>query len=101
MMLSAIAGGVSPAIRVGGISRSGTSLRNLSHAVVVANEPMPSVSKKSDDRAEHHRLDVWPARFADRGAGEHEREQEDREDERYQKRNQHWPLSMGDRLAPL
>src|SRR5258708_23150600 len=39
-----------PAVRqtrmVGGISRSGTSLRNFSQAVVGANEPMPSVSKK-------------------------------------------------------
>ena len=46
MMPSVIAGGVRPAIRVGGISRSGTSLRNLSHVVVVAKLPMPSVSKK-------------------------------------------------------
>ena len=31
---------------VGGISRSGTSCRNFSQAVVGANEPIPSVSKK-------------------------------------------------------
>ena len=101
MTLSAMAGGVSPTSMVGGISRSGTMRRNFNHAVVGANEPMPSVSKKLTTRPEHHRLDVWPSPFLYRGAGEHEREQEDREDERYQKRNQHWPLSMGDRLAPL
>ena len=38
-------GGVSPTSIVGGM-RSGTSLRNFSQAVVGANEPMPSVSKK-------------------------------------------------------
>src|SRR5215210_7242711 len=35
-----------PTSMVGGISRSGTSLRTLNQAMVVANEPMPSVSKK-------------------------------------------------------
>ena len=45
-MDSAIDGGVSPTSIVGGISRSGTSRRNLSHAAVGANDPIPSVSKK-------------------------------------------------------
>ena len=45
-MLSTIAGGVRPAIIVGGISRSGTISRNFIHAVFCANELMPSVSKK-------------------------------------------------------
>ena len=44
--LSAIAGGVRPAIIVGGISRSGTIRLNFIHAVVCANELIPNVSKK-------------------------------------------------------
>jgi hypothetical protein len=43
---SAIVGIVCPTLSVPGISRSGTILKNLNAAVVGANEPMPSVSKK-------------------------------------------------------
>ncbi len=46
MTLSTIAGGVNPTSMVGGISRSGTSLRTFIQAAVGAKEPMPSVSKK-------------------------------------------------------
>ena len=41
-----IVGSVWPTFSVPGISRSGTILKNLKIAVVGANEPMPSVSKK-------------------------------------------------------
>ena len=41
-----IVGRVCPTFNVPGISRSGTILKNLNTAVVGANEPMPSVSKK-------------------------------------------------------
>ena len=41
-----IVGSVCPTFSVPGISRSGTILKNLKTAVVGANEPMPSVSKK-------------------------------------------------------
>ena len=46
MNASAIVGSVWPTLSVPGISRSGTILKNLKTAVVGANEPMPSVSKK-------------------------------------------------------
>ncbi len=46
MNASAIVGIVCPTFNVPGISRSGTSLKNLNALVVGANEPMPSVSKK-------------------------------------------------------
>ena len=39
-------GRVCPTLRVPGMSRSGTILKNLNTAVVGANDPMPSVSKK-------------------------------------------------------
>ncbi len=42
----AIVGIVCPTFSVPGIRRSGTILRRRNIAVVVANEPMPSVSKK-------------------------------------------------------
>ena len=41
-----IVGSVWPTFSVPGISRSGTILKNLKIAVVGANDPMPSVSKK-------------------------------------------------------
>ena len=41
-----IVGSVWPTFSVPGIRRSGTILKNLKIAVVGANEPMPSVSKK-------------------------------------------------------
>ena len=46
MIACTTAGSVCPTIIVHGIRRSGTSRRNLSHAIVGANEPTPSVSKK-------------------------------------------------------
>ena len=39
-------GKVCPTSIVQGMSRSGTRLRSLSHAMVGANDPIPSVSKK-------------------------------------------------------
>ena len=42
----AIVGSVWPTLSVPGITRSSTELRNFQIEVVVANEPMPSVSKK-------------------------------------------------------
>ena len=42
----ATVGSVCPAFSVPGITRSGTILKNLNIAVVVANDPMPSASKK-------------------------------------------------------
>ncbi len=42
----AIVGIVCPTFRVPGMRRSGTILRRRKMAVVVANDPMPSVSKK-------------------------------------------------------
>ena len=41
-----IVGSVCPTFSVPGIRRSGTILKNLNMAVVGANDPMPSVSKK-------------------------------------------------------
>ncbi len=46
MKACAIVGSVWPTFSVPGIRRSGTILKNLKIAVVGANEPMPSVSKK-------------------------------------------------------
>jgi hypothetical protein len=46
MMACVIVGSAWPTFSVPGISSSGIRLRNLIQAVVDANEPMPSVSKK-------------------------------------------------------
>ena len=52
MMLSAIAGGVSPTSMVGGISRSGTMRRNLNQAVVGANDADAERVEEADDRSD-------------------------------------------------
>ena len=46
MKACATVGSVWPALSVPGMTRSGTSFRNLNAAVLVANDPMPSASKK-------------------------------------------------------
>jgi hypothetical protein len=46
MNACATVGSVWPAFNVPGITRSGTILKNLKTAVLVANEPIPSASKK-------------------------------------------------------
>jgi hypothetical protein len=46
MNACAIVGSACPALRVPGMTRSGTIFRNLKAAVDVANDPMPSASKK-------------------------------------------------------
>ena len=78
MMLSAIAGGVRPTNRVGGISRSGTMRRNLNQAVVVANEPMPSVSRKFTTAPRARASAPGATRLCDRRADEREAIDEDR-----------------------
>ena len=75
---------------VGGISRSGTSLRNLSQAVVGANEPMPSVSKKLTTAPSDDRLELRSRALRDRGAEQDEAEQQrSARHERHQQRDQH------------
>ena len=69
----AIAGGVWPTSMVGGISRSGTSLRNLNHAIVGANEPIPRVSKKLVIAPSSDSLDRRPRAARSGGADEQHR----------------------------
>ena len=64
MMLWAVAPGVRPTRSVGGISRSGTMCRNLNQAVVGANEPMPSVSRKLTIAPSAIASGLGPTRFA-------------------------------------
>ena len=94
-------GGVSPTSMVCGISRSGTSRRNLSHAVVGANEPIPSVSKKLTIAPTAIASRLGTAWRCDRRADEDEPEQQDRKAKRNQKRDQHGRPPRAARFAPL
>ena len=77
MIAWATAGSVCPASMVRGIRRSGTSRRNLSQAMVGANEPTPSVSKKLHRAARES------------GADQHQRVEKCRKCERDQKSREH------------
>ena len=92
MIPSAIDGGVSPTSIVCGISRSGTSLRNLSQAVVGANEPIPSVSKKLTIAPTTIASRLGTARAAIAARIRTNAEQKRRQANRNQKRDQHGGL---------
>src|SRR3954466_13201759 len=99
-MLSARDGGVRPQNMVCGISRSGTMRRNLNQAVVGANEPMPSVSRKFTTAPRARASAPGATRLA-RGAragggraGEREPEEKNRHGENDEERDQHAGVSL-------